>query len=242
MQHILSNALSKILLTLTCLIVASCASTTQLSESLESEKYWWRVKFRFVWPQDTFPDFYYHAVVADQVLRPIIDAHKAELELWRFHRRAARDKAGHQFSFIFYTDKQMADVIHHKIESDKLITAMIDNATIESIHFTGAKTANNSLLSATSDTSWPLEIQKSWPSFIMGTSQSWLDLIVQMRGDDNDIKQLALNDLLTFYQNLNSEVTTQWTQYGRHAYFHHINAVFGYQPVYIRETESLQNF
>jgi hypothetical protein len=35
---------------------------------------------------------------------------------------------------------------------------------------------------------------------------------------------------------VDERVTTLWRDHGQHVYLHHLNALFGYQPLVIRET------
>ena len=87
----------------------------------------------------------------------------------------------------------------------------------------------------TSDPIWSETVQKTWPHFIMGVSETWLGLINQLATEH---EQLAdpddLQTLLPKYQKINAAVDEIWKQHGRHAFLHHLNAVFGYRPLYMR--------
>jgi hypothetical protein len=87
----------------------------------------------------------------------------------------------------------------------------------------------------TSDAAWPPEIQASWPWFIMGVSQTWLSLIKQVTAEQ-PIQEPSPEALLDYYASVNDRVTALWRDYGQHAYLHHLNALFGYEPLVIRET------
>jgi hypothetical protein len=43
-----------------------------------------------------------------------------DIYLWRFYRRAARDEAGHQFSFMFYASSLTAYSIYQDLSNDIL--------------------------------------------------------------------------------------------------------------------------
>ena len=62
---------------------------------------WWYVRFRLVWPDEEEPDWSLDALIAHQIVAPVLEQYDDQIQLWRFHRRAARDSSGHQFSFIF---------------------------------------------------------------------------------------------------------------------------------------------
>jgi len=112
-------------------IAAPKQEANQFSPSTAAEG-WWSVRFGLHWPARAEPAWNRDLLLADQFVRPALRQHREAISLWRFHRRAARDAAGHRFSFIFRASPQM---------------------------------------------------QAAWPSFIMGVSQLWLDLIEQIGAD-----------------------------------------------------------
>ena len=52
------------------------------------------------WPEHSDPAWHMDSMVAHLVVSPILNGKRPQIELWRFHRRAGRDGAGHQFNFI----------------------------------------------------------------------------------------------------------------------------------------------
>jgi hypothetical protein len=86
----------------------------------------------------------------------------------------------------------------------------------------------------TSDPQWSPELRRNWPAFIMGASSLWLGLIDERMpfspGDDTDI-----NLLLEEYRDVNDKITETWRTEGQHALLHHLNAIFGYEPLHIRK-------
>ena len=40
-----------------------------------------------------------------------------------------------------------------------------------------------------------------------------------------------MEDYLAFYKKVEESVTEAWKREGRHAYLHHLNAIFGYEPL-----------
>jgi hypothetical protein len=89
----------------------------------------------------------------------------------------------------------------------------------------------------TSDKNWPVSIQKAWPYYIMGVSQMWLNLIAQVADDDlKSDPPSSIEEMETFYKQVNETVTDLWQKQGRHAFMHHLNALFGYEPlIYIEK-------
>ena len=96
-------------------------------------------------------------------------------------------------------------------------------------------------LELTSDSDWPIEIQRSWPYYIMGASQTWLMLVQELSAENVLAGTVDYNELLLHYEEVNQRMNTLWRENGQHAYFHHLSALFGYQPLVIRTSE-LQTF
>ena len=87
----------------------------------------------------------------------------------------------------------------------------------------------------TSDSNWSPLLQQSWPYFIMGVSRLWVDLIDRIAVDFSArLDQASTQDKLEIYKEINDIVTGIWQVEGKHAFLHHLNALFGYQPMNIR--------
>ena len=66
----------------------------------------------------------------------------------------------------------------------------------------------------------------------MGVSQMWLNLIAQVAGDNlRSDPPLSIEEIEAFYKQVNQTVTDLWQKQGRHAFMHHLNALFGYEPM-----------
>ena len=119
-----------------CILLGACASPLYIDAEADYEpraadldveqpqNYWWQLRFRLTWPQGESPEFSRHLLIAEQLLLPAIVDHQEQLQLWRFHRRARRDGAGHQFSLIFFADENTAVRINEEITSDPLRLAI----------------------------------------------------------------------------------------------------------------------
>lgn len=75
----------------------------------------------------------------------------------------------------------------------------------------------------------------------MGVSRMWLTLT------DEQAKKLAfqagaapLRARIDFYEALNKKVSRVWEREGAHALLHHLNAIFGYEPLIIREERAIR--
>ena len=238
--------LVRMLLALQVVWLGACSTTIQVESAppiapekatLSAEqpgRAWWQLRFKLVWPEDKYPDFSRHLLIAEQLLLPVIKAHEERLTLWRFHRRAARDTAGNQLSLIFYTDEATAAQITDEISTDPLTLWLLDQSMIEKTAFNKRTPEELGLLEQTSDPDWPLEVQRSWPYFIMGASQSWLMLLQEISQEQGLAGTVSYSDLLTHYRRVDATLNAQWAEYGQHAYLHHLNAIFGYHPLRIR--------
>jgi hypothetical protein len=226
--------------------LAACTSTIQVvpapavepvKASLAAEQpglAWWQLRLKLAWPEDELPDLSTHLLVAEQLILPAIVAHEQQLPLWRVHRRAARDDAGNQFSLIFYADEATAEQIREQVFSDPLTLWLIDQSLIVQTRFQKRTQTELGQLEQTSDPSWPMDIQRSWPYFIMGVSQTWMMLVQEVSREQGLEGDASYSELLTHYQQVDKKLDAQWEEYGQHAYLHHLNAVFGYQPLQIK--------
>lgn len=236
-------------LIMSSLLLAACAPALQIVPSPpydpkttvigveQPELFWWQLRFRLTWPEGEQLDFSRHLLIAEQLLLPVIVEHQGQLPLWRFHRRAGRDHAGHQFSLIFLADETTATQIGEEIESDPLTLWLTDNKLIEKTGFSRRSPQELGRLELTSDPSWPIEIQRSWPYFIMGASQAWLMLVQELSAENELTGEVEYPALLSHYQQVDARLNAQWRDYGQHAYLHHLSAIFGYKPLLIRSSE-----
>lgn len=228
-------------------LVAACAPGVSLQQQSpepapayvtfeESGKSWRRLFFHLAWDQAEEPDWHLDALLADQVLAPIIAHSEARISLWRFHRRAARDDHGHRFSFLFYADPETAEVINNGVNRSPLTTRLLEAGVILEVRLANLDEPLAEDVGGTSDPAWPVAIMRAWPWFIMGVSQSWLRLIDEVKAQRPPPDELSVDEALDYYRGVHDEVSTLWREQGQHAYLHHLNALFGYQLLIIRET------
>ena len=113
---------------------------------------------------------------------------------------------------------------------------------IESIQQTDSQRPPKLAISATSDPSWDVVIQSTWPYFIKGVSESWLMLVGNLA--QAQIEQLTQDQaqglpnfetLLVAYKAVSTQVEGLWREQGAHAYLHHLNAVFGYAQTVVTQ-------
>ncbi len=202
----------------------------------ESGKGWWRVDFQLAWDQQQQPSWHLDALIADQIMAPIVARAEARISLWRFHRRAAPDDHGHRFSFIFYADAETAGIINNEVEKSPIAVQLQEAGVVQHVRLAALNEEAAQDIGATSDQSWPEAIQRGWPWFIMGVSQSWLRLLDEVKAKRPPPDRASLSDVSEYYRAIHEDVSVLWREHGQHAYLHHLNAVFGYQLLIIRET------
>lgn len=234
------NAVYAGCLALALLLTAGCASpVVELkppypydNDSHPGQHSWHSLRFQWDWPEGREPDWSLDALVADLVVSDLIGTHRGALPLWRFHRRAGRDPAGHQFSFIFYSTPRMAREIEHSAASHPVTSRLLEQERLERVYVT--RPENASQLSAASDRSWPESMQSTWPVFIMGVSQAWLGLVELHAGNTKGLED-DLDAATARYEEVNNTVNELWSEYAQHVYFHHLSGVFGYAPLKFRK-------
>lgn len=225
---------------LICIFFVGC-STISEPKKLSSawpkalaDKGWWQVRFQINWPQKTEPVWHADLLLAREIISPLLSEAAEDITLWRFHRRAARDLAGHQFSLLIYTTPKLADRISDELKSDLLLADLVKQGVIKKITYSRTNKINLPQIQDTCDKRWSLPLQKAWPYYIMGVSQMWLEMIEEL-SEKEIIKKNpdTVDDYLCYYRKINIQLTDIWQNQGYSAFLHHLNAIFGYQPVMV---------
>ncbi|MFI3135917.1 MAG: hypothetical protein QX197_03980 [Methylococcaceae bacterium] len=200
------------------------------ANTTDSDAIGWRsVSFHLQWQRDSEPDWTIGTLIAGEIIAPILSELRPQITAWRFHRRAADDATGHTFNFIVYSSAHTAEKIYARVTDNSNTMELKQSGQITAIVFDPLDRNLKPKREDTSDTTWPPAIKKTWPVFIMGASQMWLDLIMQLKSElPND------NNLFNTYQTIQQQITALWKQHGQHAWLHHLNAVYGYSPIDMR--------
>ncbi len=231
------------------LVLCSCAVSprTQIGKPAApvtaAVKGWWYARFQIQWPEDSKPSWYIDAAIADQVIKPALRTYETEIDLWRFHRRAVRDDVGHQFSFIFYTNQQSANLIYSNIKENPFLQLLQSGGQVVKVRYDDTSVIKKPNIQDTSDPRWSIEVQKSWPYFIMGASNMWLDILDQLWNEyEQQHPSLTFETQLEAYHNIYDSLTYLWQEECGHALLHHLYALFGYVPVKVRKADLLMRF
>lgn len=193
---------------------------------------WWSVRFQLYWPERENPHWYLDALLADKLIAPVLTRHRRNITLWRFHRRAARDNAGHRFSFVFYAPPRTAENIFAMIEAERLVHDLIARKRLMKVDFDDPTRIQYPHIEDSSDKSWPGVVQKTWPKFIMGASEMWLDLIHLLAESESGQKRVD-DDIL--YRRVHDQISDLWKLEGQHPFLHHLNALFGYEEMIVTD-------
>ena len=205
-------------------------------EELPAGNGWWRVRFKMNWPPDTEPIWHMDLYLAHQVIMPLLDENKHEIHLWRFHRRAKRDGAGRQFTFWFYSTPRTAQHIFGSLQSNPIIIDNLAAGILDDVVYDNPAKIKRPNIEDTSDPKWPDSIQNTWPYYITGVSRMWLNLVAEIADKDlEDDPPASQEEIDAFYRQVEESVTELWQNKGRHAFMHHLNAVFGYEPLIYHE-------
>jgi len=225
--------------------LTGCAGTTPPVASKPVERQaaapgaagWWYARFRMVWSENSEADWSLDTLIADRIVSPVLQRYRNHIRLWRFHRRAAPDQAGHQFSFIFYASPQTAQQIYHDIDRNVLLDRLKDDGKIRQVVYDDTNEIGRPNYEDTSDKHWPMIIQKSWPHFIQGASRMWLELVQTLA---QEAQQRHPEDLYAVYQDVQAAVNKLWLDQGGHVFLHHLSALYAYQPVVVTERKAVR--
>lgn len=214
-------------------VFTMAAYQPDMAEVNAPQTYWWPCRFKIAWPAEVDLDLSTDLMLAHGVVGPVLAVHSQDLKWWRFHRRAARDEAGHQFSFMFYSDAPTAAAIIERLDQNPILNAMMDTGLLERYRFPDPAHPEHDQVAHTSDPNWSPALQRNWPSFIMGVSALWLGLIDDLARQTPVDDAATIDDLLDRYRRIDAKLTHIWHDEGQHALLHHLNAIFGYEPMRI---------
>jgi hypothetical protein len=204
-------------------------SEQTLAGALPEGQGWWYARFHIEWPEGEGPRWYIGTLIGGEVIAPVFDDYYQDVYIWRIHRRAARDGYGHVFSFIFYSTPQGAQRIFKAIENHPVVQSLLESGRLTRVRVDDVNRITRPNIEDTSDTHWPLYVQKTWPAMIMGVSRMWLDLVSELAS-----REAGTGGLEEKYKKVQDDITRIWQEQGQHAVLHHIDAVFAYQPLLIR--------
>ncbi|MBS1172694.1 MAG: hypothetical protein H6R12_1524 [Proteobacteria bacterium] len=199
---------------------------------------WQRVRIHIRWNRAEQPNWHLDALLAHRVAGPLVERERAAIGLWRFHRRAADDAAGHSLSLLTYASPALNASLCRTLRTDPLVIEMTQAGLLDRVECEGFAAERERLVEGSSDPRWSPELQRAWPYYIMGVSEMWLRLIDEhARAAAPQEEAPDLGRTVAFYRQVDQAVTRTWQKEGEHAFLHHLNALFGYQPIDLRGEE-----
>lgn len=194
---------------------------------------WYEFNFSIGWPDNQEPKTWVDIFIIDRIVRDVISKKKSEIDLWRIHRRWVRDERGHELRLDCFSGEETGSLMEELIRENGCFKILKDNNLLAKDLAKGTGGSNiHDIADDISTRNWPMELKKSWPYYIQGCSKLFLYLIEFLTGsiqadfDDKDISKIE-----SYYTKLNNRISEIWQRDGSHAFFHHINAIFGYVPV-----------
>lgn len=189
---------------------------------------WYSEMFRIERSDASKTKWWIDYLIFDTFVRDCIAENEADLSMWRIHRRSAGGEAGHQFSFLYYGSYDVSKSIKSFVNQHNILEFLKNfNLLRDWLH-----REKGNEIEATCDPNWPLPLQKAWPYYIMGVSQMALELIANLRPSPRpSLDKISVEDCEIYYTQIMTKVSEVWQKWGSHAFFHHINAIFGYVPV-----------
>ncbi len=204
---------------------------------------WWYARYAILWPEGSEPYWYVDLFLAREAIAPVLEKYGSEIRLWRFHRRAARDKAGHQFSFIIYCRPEAALKIFQELSSQPLLKELQQMGFLVDQSYDATQEIRRPGIEDTSDPSWSTATKRAWPYFIMGVSRMWLEAIDHIyREHLTRNRPSTLAERLLLYERVEERLRRLWQEEGGHAVLHHQNAIFGYAPVKVNRVDLFMRF
>jgi hypothetical protein len=197
--------------------------------NLPDGKGWWYARFHIDWPEGEEINWYVGTLIGGEVIAPTYAEYHQDVPVWRVHRRAGRDGYGHVFSFIFYSTPQTAQRIYNTIQNHALVQTLLKNGRLTKVTVDDVTRITRPNIEDTSDDSWPVSVQKTWPALIMGSSRMWLELVTELASHESSVGGIEAK-----YKKVQDDITLIWREEGQHAILHHLNAIYAYQPLLIR--------
>ncbi|MGI9331853.1 MAG: hypothetical protein ACR2RL_01725 [Gammaproteobacteria bacterium] len=196
---------------------------------------WSSAALGFEWPSDRAPAFHLDLLISHRIIAPAIAAHRSDIALWRVHRRAARDVAGHRLSLFVYARPEAGDAVLDAVARHPLVRRLQEHGALRSIEFGRPAQSRRPERADTSDRTWSPALQRAWPYFIMGVSETWVALIGEHVPEPATAgSHESVDSMIERYRAGAERISELWRDEGGHAFFHHLSALFGYEPLLLR--------
>jgi hypothetical protein len=185
-------------------------------------------------PFEPVPKWHLDLLLMDRLLAPELYREGNGIQLWRFHRRSADDGAGHRLRFLVYAPEPVRQRIQTSLQGNSVLAELIAAGWVKNLSSECGSSADSIDIAATSDRSWSPELQRAWPYFAMGVSATLLDLVESERRRFPQ-QERSLEAWIALYAEIQNHLDELWRVEGQHGFLHHLNALFGYQPIRLQQ-------
>lgn len=196
---------------------------------------WHRISFKIKWDRNSPPRFFIDLIIIDLLINSTIKKFKSNLECWTFHRSASpRHDDGHVLKLNVYTTPEIASKIldHIKFNEDYNRIKNYFEETEVKLEDMGTE-----LKVISGGINASQEILESWPYYIKGTCDMFVNLIEEIKKSKSDkINKDNQKQLEEYYKEIEKEIDDKWLG-GQNAFLHHLGAIFGYKPIYFISRE-----
>ncbi len=163
----------------------------------------------------------------------VFRSYTAFSDLWRFHRRFAKDQTGHRFTFYMHTFEDMIQALYEEIQKDPLVEFLTKN---------GYGKIKTDYLSenyhrawdtgSLSDPSWHPVVRNNWPWLATGFSRMWLEMILvcmdRLRIEiPKKLNRTNVENLIQACSMINGMIVGIYQTQGQHFVTHHTDVLFG---------------
>ena len=125
--------------------------------------------------------------------------------------------------------------MYDDIANDSLIADALAAGMVRQVRTKPISEGFQTLIADSSDPAWSPVMQAGWPYYIYGVSRMWLHLVSHTANAlIAESAPISFDETVKVYRRVDEEIDNIWQTEGHHALLHHLNAIFGYQPIPIR--------
>ena len=199
---------------------------------------WYLINLKLKSKDFANPEFFIALAILDLLFTPTVKKFRKDFECWRFHWSSTPED-GHRLKLFFKTSSQKAEEIAKFVNGIDFCTfakrEYLETEEIKSEIFGSEE--SSSTIEVISDESWPEEIQKSWPHYIMGVSDMAIALVEEVKmKQGEEVDQSDKAKIEEYYKKVEAGIASIWKRYGNHAFFHHLALVLGNKEIVVGTT------
>lgn len=170
-----------------------------------------------------------------EVVSPSSSQYRSKIPLWRYHRRFANDKRGHQFRYIFFSEPEVRNELEESVARNERLQSLVAAGFLRSFECLQLRGARASTVEGASDPSWHPAVQEAWPVYAMGVSL-FLESLVHFYFDQELYSTLSsVQEQVRHFRAIRFAIRDLVKRDGQHALLHHLSALLGYDPIHLEK-------